>query len=511
MADSTTPPKARPRLSGLQPDLLMANGLVNEGSGIVQVNGIEIQGELGRGGMGSVYLGKQLSLDRDVAVKVLASELANDPLFLERLEREARVMAKLRHPHLVAVHDFQRTEDGAAIVMEFIEGGTLRDRLKNHPKGLPLAEALSLIKQIASALEAAHTAGIIHRDMKPENVLVDALGVARVSDFGLALPLHEATARLTLTGAAVGTVDYMAPEQLKGLDIDKRLDIYALGVIAYELFTGVTPRGSFDAPHRARAEMPRQMSEAVMRALKPDPKDRFTSIREFVDALESGAKAKSRPWWLLALGALMITALGAIMFFSEDQSSISTATETAGPWRDGTAGARIYEDVLLGDWKKESGVLTSTDQICIIKLEDRLPDEYDVKMKFTRLRGIHSVALFFKTPAGVASAEVDAWEDSLAGVQNIGDESLLNGYGFRFAIENGRSYELLVEIRADKVRMSIDGGEFREFNIKGKPLSITKEWEWNPADRPAALAIGSYMASTRFDEVQWRPVVKNKP
>jgi eukaryotic-like serine/threonine-protein kinase len=119
---------------------------------------------------------------------------------------------------------------------------------------------------------------VIHRDMKPENVLIDGDGMARVTDFGLALPLHEGSPRLTLTGTTVGTVDYMAPEQLSGGQVDARLDVFALGVIAYELLTGQIPRGSFDAPHRLRVEIPPHISLAVMRALRPNRALRFASV-----------------------------------------------------------------------------------------------------------------------------------------------------------------------------------------------------------------------------------------
>ncbi len=463
---------------------------------VVEVAGIEIETQIGRGGMGAVYLGRQVSLDREVAVKVLASELADDPQFLERLEREARVMARLRHPNIVAVHDFQRTEEGAAIVMEFVEGGSLREKLLKHPNGLPVTEALRILRQIAAGLEAAHASGVIHRDMKPENVLMDADGTARVTDFGLALPLHEGTTRLTLSGTAVGTVDYMAPEQFRGAEADARLDVFALGVLAYELLTGKTPRGSFDAPHRLRAEIPVPISAAVMKALRPDAEERFASITGFMLALHEGRR---RVWpWLLGLFAVAVGLSWAA--WPRD----AKPPPQPGPWRDASAGTRIYEDVISGDWKNEDGVLTSNEQICIVKLEEDLPESYDVRMKFTRLGGMDSVALFIRANTTTGSAELDAWREGLAGVQLIGGEDLTKGYGFRFPLENGRSYELFVEVRPDLVRMSVDGVLMKEFDLTGKYIHPPAPWEWNPVARPAALAIGSYMSPTRFEKVEWR-------
>ncbi len=478
----------------------------------VELPGIEIETPLGRGGMGTVYLGKQVSLDREVAVKVLTAELADDPLFLERLEREARTMARLRHPNIVAVHDFQKIDDGgAAIVMEFIEGGSLRELLRQHPQGLPLHEALRIIRQIAAGLEAAHASGVIHRDMKPENVLIGRDGMARVTDFGLALPLHESSARLTLTGTTVGTVEYMAPEQLRGGELDARLDIFALGVIAYELLTGQTPRGSFDAPHRLRAEIPCQVSAAVMRALRPNPAERFASIEAFVLALHSGPPRQSGLLKAAALVLLLAAATGGLWAYLGRRPEMPQVTAAKasqfGPWRDAIAGVHIHNDNFGGDWKNEDGVLTSNEAICVMAIEKDLPPSYDARMRFTRLSGEHSVTLFFRVPNGtIGSAELDAWAEALAGVQVIQNETLQAGYGFRYPIENGRSYELLVEVRPNVVRMSVDGVFQKEFDITGKILHPPIPWQWDPFTRPAALAVGSYESPTRFEKVEWREV-----
>lgn len=500
----------------------MAQGLaaIPQEGGVVDLPGIEIETPLGRGGMGTVYLGKQVSLDREVAVKVLAAELADDPLFLERLEREARTMARLRHPNIVAVHDFQKLgEGGAAIVMEFIEGGSLRDLLRQHPNGLLLNEALRIIRQIAAGLEAAHASGVIHRDMKPENVLIGRDGMARVTDFGLAVPLHESSARLTLTGTTVGTVEYMAPEQLRGGELDARLDIFALGVIAYELLTGQTPRGSFDAPHRLRVEISAQVSAAVMRALRPNPAERFASIEAFVLALHShphGTWANAMKRTLAAAAVvLLLAALAGGIWASMDRepAKARTAPEVAqaqpefGPWRDAIAGLHIHNDNYGGDWKNEDGVLTSNDGICVMAIEKELPPSYDARMRFTRLSGEHSVTLFFRAANGtIGSAELDAWAEALSGVQVIQNETLQAGYGFRYPLENGRSYELLVEVRPNLVRMSVDGVFQKEFNITDKVLHPPIPWQWDPFTRPAALAVGSYESPTRFEKVEWREV-----
>jgi serine/threonine protein kinase len=287
----------------------------------------------------------------------------------------------------------------------------------------------------------------------------------------------------------------MAPEQFRGAQADARLDVFALGVMAYELLTGKTPRGSFDAPHRSRSEIPSCISMAVMRALRPEPAERFASITDFMEALHT---PRRRIWpWLAGLCVLLGVALWAFDAGPEIEF---------GPWRDAIAGTRVYEDVISGDWKNEDGILTSNDQICIVKLEDELTESYDVRMRFARLSGIDSVALFFQASGSTGSAELDAWREGLAGVQVIGGEALTEGHGFRFPLENGRTHELLVEVRPGSLRMSMDGELKEEVSLQGRALSVAAPWQWDPAKKPAALAVGSYMASTRFEKVEWRAV-----
>ena len=236
--------------------------------------------------MGEVFLARQRSLDREVALKVVRRDGVAHEWFLERLEREARILARLRNPHLVTVHDFVRLADGsAAVVMELVEGGNLRDRLRAHPGGLPLADALAAVEQAGAALEAAHAQGVVHRDIKPENLLVDGDGRIRVSDFGMALSLSPDSPRLTRTGTAAGTPGYLAPEQVSGGRVDVRTDVYALGVVLYELLTGRLPLGRFEAPRRLRPETPPAVESLLLRALDPVPARRPQTVAAFLGGL----------------------------------------------------------------------------------------------------------------------------------------------------------------------------------------------------------------------------------
>ena len=246
----------------------------------------EVLSPLGAGGMGEVYKAKDTRLDRSVALKVLPLELARDPLRRERLNREARAISALDHPHICALYDVGAHDGMDFLVMQYLEGETLADRLKRG--ALPLEQALDLARQMASALAAAHEVGIVHRDLKPGNVMLTKSGV-KLLDFGLArlrpASFGEASADesaltearpLTQEGAIVGTLQYMAPEQLEGKEADARSDIYAFGAVLYEMVTG---RRVYDEEHR-RELTPPLLESVVSRALAKSPGERWQSARD---------------------------------------------------------------------------------------------------------------------------------------------------------------------------------------------------------------------------------------
>jgi len=213
----------------------------------------EVLGKLGEGGMGEVYRARDTKLARDVALKVLPVLVAADSERLTRLHREAQLLATLNHPHIAAIYGFEDSGETHALVMELVEGPTLADRIAAGP--LPAPEALSIARQIAEALEAAHEQGIVHRDLKPANIKVRPDGTVKVLDFGLA-KMHDTNVATTSSGAfavtmsptmsiaatqaglILGTAAYMAPEQASGKPVDKRADIWAFGVVVWEMLTG---------------------------------------------------------------------------------------------------------------------------------------------------------------------------------------------------------------------------------------------------------------------------------
>lgn len=242
---------------------------------------------LGSGGMGTVWRGRDLRLDRPVAIKVLAGAGLDDPMAFERFDREARAVARLAHPNIVAVHDFSADRDDPYLVMELVEGRAVGAILADG--ALPLAQALAIAIQTCDGLTAAHTAGVIHRDIKPANLILTPSGVVKICDFGIARLQHAVgLAKLTGTATILGTSAYMAPEQIAGEPVDGRTDLYALGCTTYAMLTGAPPfvgespvsivqqhLNQQPAPLQTRrADVPAAIDALVDELLAKDPADR---------------------------------------------------------------------------------------------------------------------------------------------------------------------------------------------------------------------------------------------
>ena len=241
--------------------------------------------------MGAVYKARQPQLDRFVALKILSHDLAGDPAFVERFNREARVLARLSHPNIVGIHDFGTAGPYCYLLMEYVDGVNLRQAMRAG-RFTP-TEALAMVQHLCSALKFAHEEGILHRDIKPENILIDSKGRVKIADFGIAKLVgedrqHDVT--LTLQGSVLGSPHYMAPEQIETPgDVDQRADIYSLGVVLYEMLTGELPIGRFALPSE-KAAMDARIDDIVMRTLEKEREARYQSAGEVGTEVEAVTK-----------------------------------------------------------------------------------------------------------------------------------------------------------------------------------------------------------------------------
>jgi serine/threonine protein kinase len=256
------------------------------------VAGYRVDGLLDEGSMGAVYRATQLSLTRTVALKILSSEFGEDPGYRERFRREGQLQATLDHPHVITVYEAGETEHGLFLAMRLIRGPTLKEMIVSEE--LDADRSLTILGQVADALDSAHEVGLIHRDVKPQNILVGAGDHAYLADFGLTKAVGEG--RLTATGQFVGTIDYVAPEQIQGEDASVRSDVYALTGVIHECLTGAVPFSRSteaavlyahvaDPPPKLseqRPDLPEALDEVIAKGMAKQPEDRYTTASELL-------------------------------------------------------------------------------------------------------------------------------------------------------------------------------------------------------------------------------------
>src|SRR5579885_1990487 len=261
----------------------------------------QLQDPIGRGGMATIYRGRDLHMDREVAIKVLREVYSTDPKFVKRFELEAKAASALQHPNIVQVYDYGLTDGNYFIVMELVEGTDLRRYLKSRGI-LAIDRAVIIAHDVALGLGAAHSRNIVHRDVKPQNILVGRRGTIKLTDFGIASVYKDMNAeRLTTTGMTLGTVQYYAPEQAQGEIVKPAADVYALGIVMYEMLTGKPPfdgdtpvsvavRHIQDLPEPPRSQNPKippALEELILRCLEKDPRDRYADGDALAKALDT--------------------------------------------------------------------------------------------------------------------------------------------------------------------------------------------------------------------------------
>ena len=306
---------------------------------------IEFENLIGQGGMGAVYKGRQVALERNVAVKVLLVDDSENPEFTERFRIEAQALARLSHPNIVSVFEVGERENFVYLVMEYVSGTDLAQLIESG--SIESKQSLNLVIQICQALQYSHDAGVIHRDIKPANILVDHDGNVRIADFGLAKLLDIDNGLLTVEGERLGTPLYMAPEQRTGLEnVDQRADIYSLGVVFYEMLTGHLPSGKVDPPsRRSRRPISSRIDPVIMKSMEPEPERRFQSAHE-VASLVAKIQAGRSPW----KAAIIVTAILAVAWLAGDALLKSSA---APPSRsEGASPAEEFETIQFSDAQK---------------------------------------------------------------------------------------------------------------------------------------------------------------
>lgn len=356
-----------------------------------KIHQYELLSLLGAGGMGEVYLARDAHLDRPVALKLLPPHFTAEAAHVRRFGREARAASSLNHPNIITIHEIGEVDDTHFIATEFIEGQTLREKIRSGV--LDLNQVVDIALQIASALSAAHSAGIVHRDIKPENIMVRPDGLVKVLDFGLAQPFEHEGVSLgpgfqtsldsrTDSGTLMGTTNYLSPEQVRSVGIDHRTDIFSLGVVLYEMVAGQRPfigssvAATFDAilnnepPPILARELPTQLSRIISRSLKKDLDSRYqtadelkTDLKRFARAAGPSVFSRASAAYVL-LGALLLAGLGYMISRPESKAKVSMlqpseanyVKQTAGPGRelspslspDGTS--LVYASRAAGNW-----------------------------------------------------------------------------------------------------------------------------------------------------------------
>src|SRR3954465_10179643 len=268
------------------------------------IGNYKIEDKIGEGGMGAVYKGVDTMLDREVAIKALKPELASQTSVVERFRTEAVTLAKLNHPNVATLYTMFRQGEELYMVLEFVRGETL-DNILQRRGALPAAEAIPVFCQVLDGIDHAHELGIVHRDIKPANMMLTDKGTLKVLDFGIARLLGSA--RMTRAGNIIGTLEYMAPEQVRGLETDGRSDLYALGMMLYEVLTGKLPfdtENEFELmkaqtelipapPRTLNPNIPPAVEAAIMKAIEKDPDKRFQTGGEFREVLMNAGFAAS--------------------------------------------------------------------------------------------------------------------------------------------------------------------------------------------------------------------------
>ena len=458
----------------------------------------EITTFIARGGMGAVYKGTQRALKRPVAIKVLPPDLREgDWQFAERFKHEAQAMARLTHPNIVAVYDAGETAEGLLyFVMEFIEGTDVAQIIASSGRLAP-AQAVPIITAVCEALAFAHEEGIVHRDIKPSNIMIDRRGRVKVADFGLAKSVNVDASLVTSSSVAMGTPDFIAPEVLiPGMKVDGRADIYAVGVMLYQMITGAIPRGRFALPSGIVPQVDKRLDDIVDKAMQTDREQRYSTAIEMKRDVESvvmvkgdsagtparsfssgGAESTKKPGLsaraplLLAAAGVLVMGTGAWFLLkppaqtlhndgpgktNTSSSSSSAAAELPTEWIDGTQALR-EAGIQTGKLKEEDGWLSATQEDFYFKLnEGRESEDMAVRFVFDGSIGTHLRKQFSMRDLTGYVSEVVGREAKLVAKQ-IGRPDRLSVVNLPPRPPGQNEQEMIFVVRGNVMSQWVDG------------------------------------------------------
>ena len=497
-----------------------------------EVAGFEIIRKLGDGGMGEVYLAYDTELGRNVALKIFQKD-SLDPLSLERIRQESQMMARVQHPNVLRIYHVKLSGDPdspASLVLEFADGGDLARKIRSEGK-LSLSETVTICLQICDGLSKIHALGIIHRDIKPANILLTKSGTVKVADLGIAK--DTAAAALTMTGTYMGSMLYVAPEQMSGnsAKIDGRADIWSMGILIYEMLVGITPKAVLES--ELMEPLPESIRPVVRKCLVQNPDNRFQNIEELKQALigsqepvripQPPNKASTRVP-IIVTSFFVVVLLAAIIYISSDEKTIKPETNQPEILTDSdiavdkTAVKPVSEITIetsliaqlseplqpdRGNWSLTTdGKLTcarTPDASCISLPVADLGIEYDLSFNFERTEGTNSLAVYLPTSCGPLTFELDAWNEELAGIQSLNGQDLRqHEQKFQFKITNEQLYQVSIKVREDHVEVEVDGKVVYHCDISDKRGSIVPLWEM---PRKHALSIGAWNSAMTFSDI----------
>jgi hypothetical protein len=304
--------------------------------------------------------------------------------------------------------------------------------------------------------------------------------------------------RFTGTGMAAGTPGYMAPELWRGAEAGPRADVFSYGATLYEMLTGRLPQGNFPPAKKRRPEVPESVDRAILAALRPDPAERPPDMSAMLRALAKQPAITRRH--LIVAGAAAVVAGGGGWWWRHRQLQSRGA---GGKWKAIPWPQDPQAVAVSGGWRIEDGALLSDDRVCILPLAQHLPPSCKLRVRFTRLGGELSIGVFIRTHAGTGVCTLDGRGQHLGGVQSVNGEVLNPSNSFKFALENGRSYDWTIEVRPGRIRMWVDGALKDDRDVTGAELSVPDTWAWRPRPGSPALLIGSWNSPTRWEWFEW--------